>query len=545
MNLINRYKLKIENRRIGKKGMGSLFVGAFELTISMEEYLRFYTRKGICFSYDKTHGFEFPVLILTIMDMLIGLYFALCLESMWACALAIILFHLFSISMMVTIISFVLSNYNNPLARAYFKYIDDPYFYLNIFIYLPILLIKPLLLYFYTQEIIRSLTFIPMNPVLLLIIWIIISLPLFLEYGTMFAVLYWTLFPLIVLLLTLSSPGYVIGRGTFSYYYITNEDLTKMYDGIYRERMKYEEIEEYNISSFLNSQNIPQMSEITTGNCKICLNSLNIGTKPIKLECNHIFHPECLKIWLSHKAKYCPSCGFKLIYHNRSYTPPKPRVKLDTKSWVSKLHYYPIVLSIKLHKLCTCSDPTKRVIYSHRKLIFQSYLMVNLIECICLPFISVFTQNKNISVLSNSLILAYLSEIIMYYFGILGGGQIFCKITPNYRDFWTDSNLEIMSTNDIISVNLMFQMFTLFIFALIALSFYLLITHLHLFSFVDYIFIGLISSKAFLDTITQLAPFQIMCLLFDIMYDLLVVFPITLLYMARQSKGISDLWLRI
>jgi len=39
--------------------------------------------------------------------------------------------------------------------------------------------------------------------------------------------------------------------------------------------------------------------------CSICLESNNVGWTEVK--CKHLFHFECLKIWIE-KSKTCPIC---------------------------------------------------------------------------------------------------------------------------------------------------------------------------------------------------------------------------------------------
>ena len=43
--------------------------------------------------------------------------------------------------------------------------------------------------------------------------------------------------------------------------------------------------------------------------CSICLNEIDVEDTVLKLDCEHIFHKECLKDWyLKSENKNCPIC---------------------------------------------------------------------------------------------------------------------------------------------------------------------------------------------------------------------------------------------
>ena len=42
--------------------------------------------------------------------------------------------------------------------------------------------------------------------------------------------------------------------------------------------------------------------------CIICLLQFMEGNDIILLNCNHIYHSNCLKIWLSMRNMVCPTC---------------------------------------------------------------------------------------------------------------------------------------------------------------------------------------------------------------------------------------------
>ena len=75
-------------------------------------------------------------------------------------------------------------------------------------------------------------------------------------------------------------------RGLFSYCY--NE---------YKDRKKNRELKGYLITKDNNID------------CSICLDTLKSGDKVIKLNCDHLFHKDCIKDWFRGKTeKNCPLC---------------------------------------------------------------------------------------------------------------------------------------------------------------------------------------------------------------------------------------------
>ena len=52
--------------------------------------------------------------------------------------------------------------------------------------------------------------------------------------------------------------------------------------------------------------------ELLLDECSICLEKYNYNDKIIKLNCNHVYHKKCLKLWFN-KGKTCPICRFEII----------------------------------------------------------------------------------------------------------------------------------------------------------------------------------------------------------------------------------------
>ena len=396
--------------------MGCIFgilVKGIKLTISFEEYLRFNSVKGMCYSYYKTRWIKIPVLALNIFDMLIALYFALNLHSVVAYAFSNILFHLFSISIMMILFSLVLWCYDYSIINEPERFLNDnarSFFIVNTLIHLPILLIKAALIYFYSEDI-GELVHSASNLSILefQLIWISVSVPLFVFYGTTFVLLYWTIFPLIPILFLLLSPGYILDREiSLTYYYFTDNVLDTMYRRV-AGRKSREDIDNQIIEDYLTCHEITQ-TQFLTGKCQICSTTLNINKMSIiRLDCKHIYHLSCIQLWIAQKGKWCPCCSTCINCH------PSEPTTTEIKSWVIKMHYFPAVLSLMLHEKCLLGLNANSSVFSSWKstFYFYFYFILNIIGCLCLPFISIFSQIRYISVISNCLIFAILFKLII------------------------------------------------------------------------------------------------------------------------------------
>ena len=54
-----------------------------------------------------------------------------------------------------------------------------------------------------------------------------------------------------------------------------------------------------------------QFSSNESNNCSICLEDFKINDEYIKLNCNHIFHYDCINKWFKH-SNLCPICRSKI-----------------------------------------------------------------------------------------------------------------------------------------------------------------------------------------------------------------------------------------
>ena len=94
--------------------------------------------------------------------------------------------------------------------------------------------------------------------------------------------------------------------------YNTCENCSKIWDMNLEDRQ--EEIDEDHSHicdncAFTNHLNEKTLESL--GDCSICLKSMYCNDL-VKTECEHLFHKECLKIWLN-KKNNCPLCRFTLV----------------------------------------------------------------------------------------------------------------------------------------------------------------------------------------------------------------------------------------
>lgn len=55
-------------------------------------------------------------------------------------------------------------------------------------------------------------------------------------------------------------------------------------------------------------EQLPLIKIMETATCSICMEDLKIDTDATKLNCNHLYHPECIKSYLLNYDYKCPLC---------------------------------------------------------------------------------------------------------------------------------------------------------------------------------------------------------------------------------------------
>lgn len=62
----------------------------------------------------------------------------------------------------------------------------------------------------------------------------------------------------------------------------------------------------------LNIRKINSADNLLLDECSICLDKYKKRDKIVDLECNHVFHKDCIKLWLTNNNS-CPQCRENII----------------------------------------------------------------------------------------------------------------------------------------------------------------------------------------------------------------------------------------
>ena len=74
----------------------------------------------------------------------------------------------------------------------------------------------------------------------------------------------------------------------------------------------YNEYKDNFIIYKLNIRRLNSTDDLLLDECSICLEKYKKKDQIIDLECNHVFHKECIKLWLN-KNNSCPQCRENII----------------------------------------------------------------------------------------------------------------------------------------------------------------------------------------------------------------------------------------
>ena len=55
-------------------------------------------------------------------------------------------------------------------------------------------------------------------------------------------------------------------------------------------------------------EQLPLIKITENNTCSICMEDLKIDTEATKLNCNHLYHPDCIKSYLLNYDYKCPLC---------------------------------------------------------------------------------------------------------------------------------------------------------------------------------------------------------------------------------------------
>lgn len=92
--------------------------------------------------------------------------------------------------------------------------------------------------------------------------------------------------------------------GTLSMNDIFSERLNEMYLALSENETKRDEAITIDIKE-------SEYKEETSIDCTVCCVEINKGEKIVKLDCNHVFHINCIDEWVKYKQE-CPNCRNKI-----------------------------------------------------------------------------------------------------------------------------------------------------------------------------------------------------------------------------------------
>ena len=519
--------------------MGNLLGRAFGLTISLEEKSRYYAMYGIGANYWKNKWLNFPVICCIILDMIISLYLALQMQSY---SLPNVLFHLLIFPMVYSAWDFTYFNYYTRPRNEYHREAVCYVFFINIFFSVPFCVIKILLLSMYIPDISTEILSSPLTPLSFLIIWALISFPFIIKYQVIFGLFYWVTFSFVLILLCLTFPGYWFRR-RYPFYVLTKERLLELMTNLGSESPEIIDdhgiIHEFLTKNTISDEEVGDIEgEKESPICYICRCELRTDLYIVKLTCQHKFHSACLERLFAQKFPCkCPNCNKSIELNQRSlYISDTYISERDKqKSIVTKLHYYLLLFSHRPSKYYPMDYLTRRS-SDIRARTCKKYIILRTLELTILPFIAGFTDQQSICVLSNSFIFLIVFQVSTYL-----AMEDFLT-TEDLNFIWTDNKMIYCETD--VCANLLYQFSLLWNVFMLILSLFIIISISDTFAISEYLFLGFLIYKGFLDVFFHCALVHVFCTLIAIIFDIFVVFPVTVHQMIVKKKPFYQVWLR-
>ena len=513
--------------------MGNLLNQGFASTISLEEHSRYYAMYGIGANYWNNKWLNFPVICCIILDMLISLYLALQMQSVVAYALSNVCFHLLIFPLVWSAWDFTFYNdHTKPRLLCERESMSYYVFVINILFSVPFLVIKAVLLSLYIPYISNDILPWPFTPLSLLIIWSLISLPFIIKFQIIYGLFYWIACSFVLILLCFTFPGFWFQGGSF--YVIDCDTFETIMDNLGPERtdVKYQgdnSIQLFLISNTIHDELLYLEEEREHQICYICGCQLLVDLHTIKLVCQHKFHSACLERFFAQQILHkCPNCNKDInIFQRKSRYNILEADKL--KSPITKLHYYLLLLSYRPSKLYLINIMNKNLRYLD---VFLSTPGV-----IILPFIAGFTGHQSICVLSNSFIFLIIFQMIAYF-----TSRESALTTEDLNYIWTDYIMHRF--NGSVCEKLLYQLSLLWIIFMLTISSFIIIPIFDTFAIPEFLFLGFLIYQGIHDIFFHCALVHVFCTLITIIYDIFVVFPVTVYQMIAKKKSLNQVWLR-
>ena len=251
--------------------------------------------------------------------------------------------------------------------------------------------------------------------------------------------------------------------------------------------------------------------------CYICRCQLRTGCYIVKLACNHKLHSECIeRSFAQHFPHQCPNCNkFINFYSIFNLTETD-----EQKSSFTKLHYYLLLLPYRPSKYYPMNYLMKK---RSGPVIFLDVFLSTL-GIIILIFIAGFTDQQTICVLANSFIFLIVFKMLAY---LISRDYYVTKEDLNF--LWTDKKMFMLETY--VCANILYHFSLIWIIFMLTLSILIIISIFDTLAIPEYIFLGFLIYEGILDILFHCAPIHVFCTTVTIIYDIIVIFPITLYQM--------------
>ena len=263
--------------------------------------------------------------------------------------------------------------------------------------------------------------------------------------------------------------------------------------------------------------------EHNKGNCIICSQDMTSGEFVTLLDCEHYFHEECIELYLN--LTYDNNC---LICHKNfpqlRYSSYSNSVYLDNYGWTSRLHYYlkafPLIL---LHYIT----------YKYKKI---TAIILNIIVVLSLLIIIFVANIQPICVISHSLIpIIVIQEIIF-----ITDFELSACTYLNY--FLIDWRIEHSTKRAISQYNIqrLIEVILLLIYILLLSAGFYSLQFTERLEEIDTFFYIIICLKIIIDTMDMLGPLFLLFFIITLIFDLVIVLPVTFYYMIYEQKSFKQ-----
>ena len=511
--------------------MGNRIQKLLERVLSLQQEIQMLSLQLFAYSIFRFKYLFIPTFLSTLVDLSISLYIALHSELKTLYILSIIVAILLFINLVMIYVIFDL---------IYFHRIYDLecaiLFVFNYIYAIPFFIFKLLILFLC----IPPSNFEYMSVIHIQIIWGLISLPYIFKMGVIPSCLNLLMTIFTGLCFLILFPGFLTER-PLDFYRMRLDEFYPIFDQIIqKDNLNTTEITL--LSVYLERKCRYQLNEIKfrfcmengeydNSNrgiiCEVCRSYLNFQCQHnIRLDCEHIFHIGCLKIWLETNIERleCPICKYPINLSDERL------IDINTRP-ILKAHYtlamYALI-AYKKYKIC----------FYHSRYFKHIPIIINLpIILIILVIITAIINEQTIWVYSSMLCILILFQQLMikdlnYTFPVRN-----ITLDIYTTDIWRDAQ----KRNGSLILDLSFFMFTnMFIYSISVSVMYICIYEEDTNSTLGMIILLIIGSKLIFDVVVEGVLVAICISSVMMIYDLFVVLPAIVYYVCWKGINIKQ-----